>query len=284
MSTPPIAGRSPSSSLRFAYVGPSLGLARAAYAPWHDARGHSCEYYRSAGQLPRNPAPDVVVHAPLDRTVEGLVGSCAISKMVPKTTLLVPIFSTVGYSHAMFVRHALAGDCHPRMLLHYPNPKLTGGDVVELMARTATRGDALLTTEALPSALCLHGMVDDLGRIMAENRRMAELLYLGATDRDWSQWKDLADKLHLADGTIKNLNARLRDRLIAARILSGIRPYRGAPAGGNGAAVGHAPAPPGKATWTAGQLVRFCTEHRSFILAYGQSHLEGLTAPPAGLI
>ncbi|MGI9596619.1 MAG: hypothetical protein ACR2QK_10690 [Acidimicrobiales bacterium] len=282
MTTQAVAGRSPSSSLRFAYVGPSMGLAKAAYAPWHEQRGHSCEYYRSAVQIPANPAPDVVVHAPLDRTVDGLVGACAIAMMVPKTTLLVAIFSTVGYSHAMFVKHALGGDCHPRMLLHYPNPKLRGEDVVERMARAASSYDAVTTTAPLPTALCLDGVVSDLGQIMAENRRMAELLYLGATDRDWSQWKDLATRLHLADGTIKNLNAKLRDRLIEAGIVNRTRPMAAIGPGDNGMDADGGP--PSKNTWTAGQLVRFCTEHRSFILAYGQSHLEGLSRPPAGLI
>ncbi len=281
MNTQPLAGRSPSSSLRFAYVGPSMGLARAAYAPWHDARGHSAEYYPSAAQIPRNAAPDVVVHAPLERTDDGLVGSCVISRLVPDTTLLVPIFPTVGHAHAMFVKHALSGDCHPRMLLHYPNPGLTGEDVVERMAKAAISNDARVTTAPLPAALCLDGVACDLGRIMAENRRMAELLYLGATDRDWSQWKDLSDRLHLADGTIKNLNAKLRDRLLEARIIPQGKPSGGLPSSTNGSAASQGQSC--RTTWTAGQLVRFCTEHRSFILAYGQSHLEGLVPSPAGV-
>ncbi len=251
--------------IRVWYVGPTMDLVAMAYRSAHDTVHHNLKYHPSleammADQIP----PDVVVCSPLARTHPGgIEGACAIHTIVPPTTLIVCLFTRVGYSHAMYVKHALGGHCHQRMLLHYPLPHVTGPMVVtriDEMARRLGGGKQIQTVAPLPSSLLpFKGDVVGLGEIMAGNEGLARLIYTAATHRGWSSFQDLARELNLAEGTTKNLKLSLKKALVEAGLF------------------------PSDVKWTVGKFVRFVVEYRSFILAFGNKHL-GMEEPPPAIL
>ncbi len=239
--------------IRVGYVGPNMDLALGAYRGEHQARGHQIEYYSNPDHLPKAPFPDVVVIGPLQEGNGRIEGPCLVSGFVPPTTLIVAIGTAQGRSHAMWIKHALDGHCHRRILIHYPRPNCHARQIVEQVDRAARQsGDLFRTTGAIPEPLLLNGASMDLGQLM-DDPSLTELLFLAATDRDWSTWSQLARKLGLAEGTTKNRMSKVGRLAFDGGLL---------PSGANESQ-----------RFRAADFVRFVTEHRSFIRAYYQ-HLE----------
>ena len=248
--------------IRVSYVGPTMDLVAEAYRAPHERLSHSVTYHASIDGLTTTAVPpDVVVCNPLARIHPGgIEGACAIHDVVPEHTLVVCLFTRVEHSHAMFVKHALNGSCHPRMLLHYPLPHIGVDEVVEKldsMARRQGGGSPIQTVAPLPNSLLPFGPeVKDLGSIMAENEGLAKLIYTAATYRSWSTFSDLAREMNQAEGTTKNMKLALKKALTEAGLF-----------------------PASEIKWTLGQFVRFVVEYQSFILAFGNKHL-GFEEPP----
>ncbi|MCP3988821.1 MAG: hypothetical protein GY724_07095 [Actinomycetia bacterium] len=240
--------------LRIDYLGSSMDLPAKAFAAEHQARGHEVKQRRTIADLPTIPPPDVVVHAPLDKTPAGLVSTCVLANHVVPTTLLVMMFNDVGNSHAMLALHARRGHCHPRLLLHWPGsiPRSPGAVVNEIEV-AATRADRVSVTAPLPPGLLIDAD-QDLGEVMGAKERFASLLYIAASHHQWGSWGELTPLLRVGDGVVKNINSELGGVLKDARLV-----------------------PPGT-KWTSQRFARFVTEHRSFIIAYGSGHL-GLEPP-----
>ncbi|MCP4226415.1 MAG: hypothetical protein GY773_24015 [Actinomycetia bacterium] len=231
-----------------------MDLPAKAFAAEHQARGHEVRHRRTIADLPTIPPPDVVVHAPLDKTPAGLVSTCVLANHVVPTTLLVMMFNDVGNSHAMLALHARRGHCHPRLLLHWPGsiPRSPGAVVNEIEV-AATRADRVSVTAPLPPGLLIDAD-QDLGEVMGAKERFASLLYIAASHHQWGSWGELTPLLRVGDGVVKNINSELGGVLKDARLV-----------------------PPGT-KWTSQRFARFVTEHRSFIIAYGSGHL-GLEPP-----
>ncbi len=238
--------------LRIKYLGRNMDLPAEAFSAEHRRRGHRIDLAGAVDEVSMRPPPDAVAHAPLEKSSTDLISCCALAQLVPPSTLLFSIFQQVGPSHAMFVRHALRGNCHPRMLLHVPGGHATAGAVIDKLEAAVEGPDDVRTTAAFPPEL-VTGCDPDLGEIMQDKTRFAELLYTAATNR-WGSWGDLTRLLSVGDGVVKNTNAEL-GRVLQA---SGIERT--------------------DEKWTAQHFARFVTEYRSFIVAYGQGHL-GLPAP-----
>ena len=262
----------PTSTVRLAYVGPNMDLAERAYRPVHTRLGHDTQYVRTVSEVASLPlVPDVVVINPLVITTQGIDGACALQAVIPRSTLMVALYTSLGSSHAMYTRHALGGHCHPRMLLHYPNPVLRPEDIVsrvDALARRRGGGAQVSTTGHLPSTLTVGCARTGLGELLAEESRskrsaegsltFARLLYVAASDSSWKTWKDLANLLDFAEGHVKNTKARLGQRLRSTVLPD--QPEAGSPTHG---------------TWRIAEFTRFVTEHRSFIRAYCEHHLAG---------
>lgn len=262
-------------AIRVAYVGPNMDVFEAAYQPVHQALGHSIEYVRTVGELPSlSPKPDVVVINPLVVTPFGVDGACAVHEVVSEETVIFVIYTNIGASHTMYTRHALAGRCHPRMLLHYPSIHLDRNDIIDEMdrlVRGAGGGPQIRTTHQLPPSL-IHGLNrKDLGRVLLENVEQsrsardsltfASLLYVAALNSHWATWGDLAGLLGFGIGHVKNTKARI-GRILTEEVLP------------DEAAVGAPKLPTGTGQrWSIAEFTRFVTEHRSFIRAYCEHHL-----------
>ena len=236
--------------LRIDYLGASTDLLAKAFAVEHQGRGHEVSHRYSLDDIPTAPAPDVVVHVPLDKTPQGLVSTCVVADHVPPTTLLVLFFNDVGRSHAMLAFHARRGHCHPRLLLHRADPTRwrSPSEVLDRIEEAATGDDRILLTADLPPGLSI--LADqDLGEVMEAKERFASLLYAAASNRHWASWGDLTQILHVGDGVVKNINSELGGVLKDARLV------------------------PRDVRWTSNQFTQFVIEHRSFILAFGTGHL-----------
>ena len=258
------------SMVRLAYVGPNMDLAERAYRPVHVEMGHATRYVRTVSDVARmRLVPDAVVINPLVSTPVGIDGACAMQAVVPNTTLIVALFTSVGSAHAMYTRHALAGGCHPRMLLHYPDPMLTAEDVVtkvDVLVRGNGGGPPVSTTGHLPEPLVAGSTRTGLGVLLTEECRSkrsangsltwARLLYVAATDSTWKTWKDLANLLDFAEGHVKNTKARLGKELKSSVLFD--QPLAGVPGS--------------RDAWTIAEFTRFVVEHRSFIRAYYEHH------------
>lgn len=239
--------------LRIDYLGDSLRLTASALAGEHHARGHTIACAPDLGGVSMATPPDVVLHQPLDRTPDGLVGTCALARLLPAHALLVPMFSDFGSSHAMFVRHALRGNCHPKMLLHWLGcEQRTPCQVLDRVEHAAGLTAGVDFAGSFPP-FDVSG--PDLGEIMAERERFGRLLYVGAWSQSWSSWGDLTRLLAVGDGVVRNVNSELGRELKRAGIVAE------------------------SCRWTAQRFTRFVVEHRSFIVAFGQSHLG--YEPPA---
>jgi hypothetical protein len=152
----------------------------------------------------------------------------------------------------MWIRHALNEHCHPRILIHYPNPTYTGKELIYQIDQAVRReGPIAKTTWGIPEHLDLAGVTADLGELM-ENPAWGEFLYVAATNPNWANWQDLALELSLVAGTVKNRMSSFGRRAVE---------------------VGLLPMNDGK--FRAGQFVRYVTEHRSFIRAHYQ-HLQAI--------
>ncbi len=261
--------------LRVIYIGPNMDLAEAAYREEHKALGHDTRHLRSVGDVKLlQPTPDVVVINPLVITSEGIEGACALQAVVPATTVIVALYTSLGISHAMFTRHALAGHCHPRMLLHYPDPALKPVDILTRIDRLARRkggGAQIADTGHLPASLTDSGRRTGLGELLVQEsgtRRSASdsltygrLLYTAATDSTWTTWGDLAQLLGFAEGHVKNTRTNLGKAL-----RSSVLPEAGVPLP--------------KQEWRIPEFTRFVTEHRSFIRAFCEHHLHEASCWP----
>lgn len=237
-------------AIRIGYVGPSMDLAHAAYRDGHRLLGHVVEYYLSPGHLPMSPPLDVVITAPLVWKNGRMEGPCLLSLCLPPTTLIVALATVEGPSHAMFVKHALGGRCHPRILVHYPVPTFAAVDFVERIDVVCRRpGPVAEVVCAIPDALDLRSAKKDLGQIMSDTK-LTEFLYVAATDRSWSTWRELADKLGFSEGTIKNKMSQF-GRLAAKAGLTN-------------------PKADPQSKYRAADFVRYIQEHQSFIRAYAQ--------------
>lgn len=233
--------------LRIAYIGPTMDLFLKAYAEEHHALGHDIELLLRPEQIRAIvPGPDVVVSSPLARRNGRIAGSCLLHTLVQPTTLIVALFTSEGASHAMFAHHALGGRCHPRMLLHCPDPSLSADHVVAKIDFAARGGASprATATASLPSVYLLDGVAKDLGQLLTEDQQLAEFLYRAAIDPTWSTWGDLASLLHVSEGSLKNRMSKFGKQAAKAGLV------------------------PADVTWTMGQFVRFVTEHRSFIQAH----------------
>lgn len=238
-----------SSGLRVDYLGASMMLTAAAFAEEHRARDHRVSHHERLDELSLTTPPDVVFHHPLDRTAGGLVPTCALSQRLPDHVLLVPIFSDFGPSNEMFVHHALRGNCHPKMLLHWIGAdRRTPTSVLDQVEAALEGTGGIDFTGSFPRSLDVTGA--DLGEVMASRERFGRLLYMAASSRSWATWGDLTRILALGDGVVRNTNGELGSVLKEARII------------------------PADSRWTAQGFTRFVTEYRSFIVAYGQFHLD----------
>ena len=189
--------------VRIAYVGPNMDLAKAAYLQRHLELGHQVEYYLRPEDIPEAPKPDVVITLPLVQRNDRVEGPCLLTTLVEATTLIVALGVSHGQSYSMWVKHALEGRCHDRILIHNPTPSMSASDVVEEINRRARQpGPITETTASLPNELLLNGAKRDLGQLMDE-RNMGDFLWHAAT-ADWAMWSELATKLGLAEGTVKN--------------------------------------------------------------------------------
>lgn len=250
--------------VRVAYVGPNMDLAMAAYLPHHRNVGHEVEYYVTPDHLPVSPPQDVVVIAPLASRNGRIEGPCLVSSLVPPTTLIVALATVEGPAHAMFVKHAFGGRCHNRILVHYPRPGFRGSDFVgKLDAAIRRPGPVAEAMCGVPESLDLTHATVDLGQIL-DDPTLTDFLYVAATDRHWSTWNELAVKLHLSEGTVKNRMTKFGQTATEAGLI---------PANTDR-----------KHKFRAGEFVRYVTEHRSFIQAYAQHHEDGIgvTGGPAG--
>ena len=240
--------------LRIDYLGSSMALPAKAFAAEHQARGHEVNHRRTIDDISMTPPPDVVIHAPLDKTAHGLVSTCLLANHVASTTLLVMMFNDVGNSHAMLALHARRGHCHPRLLVHWPGSmSSTPGGVVNEIEASATSPDQVANIVPLPAGLLVEAD-QDLGEVMEAKERFASLLYVAASNYQWGSWGELTPLLNVGDGVVKNINSELGGVLKDARLI-----------------------PPGT-KWTSQRFARFVTEHRSFIIAFGSGHL-GLEPP-----
>ena len=266
-------GKRRQATLRIAYVGPNMDLVQAAYRDDHEQPSHETMHVRSVPDVRLlHPMPDVVVLNPMVVTTEGVAGACALQAIVPANTLIVAIYSSLGNSHTMYTRHALAGDCHRHMLLHYPSPTLQSERVVnkiDRMARAHGGGPRIDTTGHLPDELTAASGTTNLGRLLFEDSQnhrsetsltYARLLYVAAVDPTWATWRDLANQLGFAEGHVKNVKAKL-GRAIHSRVLPGRAQDVGVPLDQRKA-------------WRIAEFTRFVTEHRSFIRAYCEHHLS----------
>jgi len=219
-----------------------------------EEQGHEVNYRRAVSEIVLKPPPDVVVHLPFDKTANGLVSTCEVATVVPRTTLLVAYFNHVGNSHAMLALHFRRGNCHPRLLLHRPDGEgQSASALASHMSKVAYGPDQVIITAPLPSGLGVTAD-QDLGEIMATRERFAHLLYTAA-GHSWGTWGELTALMHVGDGVARNINAELGGVLREA----GLAPW--------------------DARWTAQRLAGFVADHRSFILAFGSSHLN-LTPSP----
>lgn len=251
-----MSSRAHKSRLRIAYVGPGMDLAMAAYAAVHVALHHEVDYFPGPDQVPRAPSPDVVFIAPLPIRNGRIEGPCLVSGLVPSTTLIVALATTQGHSHAMFVKHALGGRCHQRILVHYPRPGFTAEDLVSRVDAVARQeGPTAGSLCGVPDFLDLREAKLDLGQIM-EDQTLSDFLYVAATDPDWSSWKELAELVGYSEGTVKNRMSTFGKKAEAA----GLIPPRD---------------PDGK--YRIGAFLRYITEHRSFIRAHAQHGQHSLT-------
>ena len=276
-------GRTPttpvgSPTLRITYVGPNMELFQAAYRSDHHRFHHESRYVRTVADLRlMRPMPDVVLISPLVITPAGIRGACAAQAILPPSTLLVVLYNSLGSSHAMYCRHALAGNCHPRILLHYPTPALTATDVVariDTVARGRGGGPQVATTGHLPGELTLGRETTDLGRLLSDDTdshrnnaslTFARLLHAAAVDPTWATWKDLANRLGFAEGHVKNTKAKLgrhiRNEVMVRHSATDPSTHVGVPRDQ-------------RAAWRIAEFTRFVTEHRSFIRAYCEHHLD----------
>ncbi len=264
-------------ALRVVYIGPNMDTVELAYRKVHTERGHSVHYVRTVAHVAQlNLAPDVAVINPLVLTPQGIDGACALQAIVPASTVIVALFTTLGSSHTMFTRHALAGRCHPRMLLHYPNPNVQAADIIGQMDRLARGhggGHQVRTTGHLPPSLIPTDAEKELGQVLSENSdqcrsaddslTFARLLYAASVNADWSTWGDLASTLGFAEGHVKNTKAKI-GRVLTTEVLPD-RAEVGVPR--------QRPNKGGQPTWRIAEFTRFVTEHRSFIRAYCEHHL-----------
>jgi hypothetical protein len=236
--------------LRIDYLGTSMDLPAKAFAVEHQARGHEVTHRERLCDIPTTPPPDVVVHAPLDKTPHGLVSTCALAGHVPKTTLLLMLFDNVGPAHAMLACHAQRGHCHPRILIHRLDSARwrSPAELIERIEAAATGPDRVTLTGPLPPGLSAD-VDQDLGEVMETKERFAALLYTAAVQRDWGNWPELAALVNVAPGVVKNTNSELGQVLKEARLV------------------------PWDTKWTSHQFSRFVAEHCSFIIAFGMGHL-----------
>ncbi len=259
----------PSSVLRIAYVGQNMDIARAAYMAEHVYLNHETHYVKSVADIRHlQPRPDVIVINPLVITTNGIEGPCAAQNVVAPHTLIVVLFPSLGSSHTVYYVHASKGNCHPRMLLHYPSQSLSATDVVnkiDQMARGKGGGRLIDTTGHIPSELAFGRHAFDLGDLIATNAdkhsngelTYGRLLYAAAVDPTWGAWKDLAARLDFAEGHVKNVKGRL-GREIRKRVKA--------------TDIG---VPRSQATtWPLVEFTRFVTEHRSFIRTFCENHLD----------
>lgn len=219
------------------------------------ARGHSVTVVDSVDDVPLSPLPDVIVHEPLEKCSYGVAGSCALASRFPEQTLLLAVFCDIGPSRAMFLHHAMAGRCHPRMLLHWPgNDDWWEEEGQGLMERAVAREPIVERVAVFPSDLDFKADCD-LGVLM-DRKGFRDFLHLAAVHTDWGSFADLDKLLNVAKGVSKNTSSKLGTELKRRGLVAADR------------------------DWTAQRLKGLVSSHRSFILAYGQGHL-GLPRPTA---
>jgi len=237
--------------LRVVYLGTRLAFALEAASAEHKQRGHFVTTCKLVTDIPLNPTPDVVIHHPLNSMGGGFEGTCRLSSILSKNTLLVAVFPLTGPSHAMFAFHALKGRCHPRVVLYLlPEDRCFSSDeFVGLIETAVSRNGHVVTTESFPDSLRLKAS-RDLGEVMSRRGRTGELLYRAASDPTWGNWSELSRRLNMSEGSVKNLNTKLGQELKRIGLVD-----------------------PGQ-DWGMTAFTRLITAHRSFILAYGQGHLN----------
>lgn len=199
--------------LTVAYVGPNMNLAHAAYAAAHTEAKHKVAFFnvnefRSANDWHHG----IVVVAPLVPQTGSVAGPCYLSTFLPETTLIVAIGIAQGASHAMWVKHALEGRCHARIVIHYPtgriDPKKFVDSIEQLANADTTSGERFYERHRLPAELSrqVDGASQDLGQMM-EARRFRRILDEAAKvddEHEWESWADLAKKVGVTPGTLKN--------------------------------------------------------------------------------
>lgn len=245
------------STIRISYVGPLMDLVMAAGEASHRRLGHAVDHRAKVEDLLRvYPAPDVVVCRPLAKSDQGSVGACALQSIIGPGTLLVALVADVDGSHAQWIHHGLAGECHPRMLIHPATPGVSVEAFVAAIDYAARRNIARVeTTSAVPRDLLLPPDVEDLGQIMAGDDRFARLLYAVAVHGRWETDEAIASTLHITRGSLKNLKTQLRNRLSESGCL------------------------PTGVSWSSVHLVRCVAEHLAFIEAFVPHHCDVSLAP-----
>lgn len=232
-------------------MGPVMDLIMEAYKPAHEKSSHEVLYHlKNADHIAGVARPDIVFCSPLAMAEDSMEGCCSVSRFVDDGTLVVALFASVDKSNAMFTVHARSGDCHSNMLLHYPRPENTVEDVIGVVDDAARRRSSpkVEASYPLPKAL-IPPYQRDIGSIMREKPDLQEFLYRAALDSNWSTWGQLANILGMAEGSVKNKKLAFHKELIEAGCVES-----------------------GK--WSVGDFVRYMTEHRTFVRAYAESHLE----------
>lgn len=246
-----------STRLRIDYLGSSMDVPATAFAVEHLNRGHEVSSRRQLAEIPTGVAPDVVIHAPLDKTADGLVSTCLLARHVHEQTLLVPMLGDAGNAEGMFALHARRGNCHGKMLMHWLGSQLRPTAVVDKIEMAATSPPRVAVTSEIERSLVIDAD-QDLGEIMSLRERFAQLLYTAAVHPHWSNWGDLTKLMNVGDGVVKNVNSELGHVLKEARII------------------------PRDDRWTSNRFVSLVADYRSFIAAHGQGHL-GFELPEAPL-